>query len=177
MSHLVTTRHGVDIVIRRYCNDDIDAVHHMMLEPAVIRGILQIPHSSREARRAHFDQSLADDNNAIMLVAEVDGAVVGCAALHRNTRPRTQHVATLGMNVRHAWHGNGIGGALLDEIIDLCDNWLQVRRVELTVFIDNEPAIGLYRSRGFEVEGTHRMFAFREGTYADAHTMARVRPS
>lgn len=176
MSLRVTTRHDVDVVIRRYCSDDIDAVHDMLLEPAVIRGILQIPHSSREVRRARFDQSLADGNDSIMLVAEVDGAVVGCASLIRNTRPRMQHAATLGMNVRESWHGKGIGGALLDEIIDMCDKWLQVRRVDLTVFIDNEPAIGLYRSRGFEVEGTHRMFAFREGEYVDAHAMARVRP-
>ena len=32
----------------------------------------------------------------------------------------------------------------------------------------------LYRKFGFEIEGTHRKYAFRDGAYVDAHTMARV---
>ena len=33
----------------------------------------------------------------------------------------------------------------------------------------------LYKKLGFEIEGTHRKFAFREGEYADCYAMARVR--
>ena len=175
MSPVVTTRHGVDVVVRRYRTDDIDAVHEILLEPAIIHGILQLPHSSFDARKKHFESWLSGGNEHIMLVAEVDGTIVGGASVHRNVRPRMQHVAAIGMNVSEAWHGKGIGGALMDELLRLADNWLQIRRVELSVFVDNEPAIGLYRSRGFEVEGTHRMFAFRDGEFVDAYTMARVR--
>ncbi len=60
-------------------------------------------------------------------------------------------------------------------LIDAADNWLNLSRLELTVFTDNEPALKLYQNLGFVIEGTHKKFAFRDGEYIDAHTMARVR--
>jgi putative acetyltransferase len=43
------------------------------------------------------------------------------------------------------------------------------------VYTDNEAALRLYKKLGFEIEGTHRKYAFRDGQYVDAFTMARVR--
>jgi RimJ/RimL family protein N-acetyltransferase len=40
----------------------------------------------------------------------------------------------------------------------------------------NATAIALYEKFGFEVEGTHRRFAFRKGEYVDAYSMARLKP-
>jgi putative acetyltransferase len=59
--------------------------------------------------------------------------------------------------------------------IDLADNWLNLRRLELEVFVDNEPAIQLYKKFGFTIEGTLVEFAFRDGRYVDTFTMARLR--
>jgi L-phenylalanine/L-methionine N-acetyltransferase len=64
---------------------------------------------------------------------------------------------------------------LMDAMIDLADNWLNLRRIELTVYADNEPAVRLYQKFGFEVEGTLRNYAFRDGQLIDALSMARVR--
>jgi L-phenylalanine/L-methionine N-acetyltransferase len=36
--------------------------------------------------------------------------------------------------------------------------------------------IALYEKFGFEVEGTHRRLAFRDGEYVDAYSMARLKP-
>ena len=63
----------------------------------------------------------------------------------------------------------------LEALIELADNWLDLRRLELTVFADNAPAITLYERFGFAREGLHRAHAFREGTYADALAMGRLR--
>jgi len=67
-----------------------------------------------------------------------------------------------------------VGTALLAAAIDIADNWMGYRRLELTVYTDNAAAIALYRKFGFEIEGTHRGYAFRNGAYVDAHTMARL---
>jgi site-specific DNA recombinase len=40
----------------------------------------------------------------------------------------------------------------------------------------NAIAIALYEKFGFEVEGTHRRLAFRDGEYVDAYSMARLKP-
>ena len=52
----------------------------------------------------------------------------------------------------------------------------QILRIELTVFSDNARAISLYRKFGFVVEGTLVGYAYRNGRYVDAYTMARLRP-
>jgi putative acetyltransferase len=79
------------------------------------------------------------------------------------------------MMVRDDWRGKGIGTALMQAVIDLTDRWLNLTRIELTVFTDNESAIALYRKFGFEIEGTLRKYAFRDGAFVDAYSMARVK--
>ena len=61
--------------------------------------------------------------------------------------------------------------------LDLADNWLNFVRLELTVYTDNAVALALYRKFGFEVEGTLKSYAFRNGRFIDAYTMARISPS
>jgi putative acetyltransferase len=78
------------------------------------------------------------------------------------------------MAVRDDWQGRGVGSALMAAAIDLADNWLGFRRLELTVYVDNAAALALYRRFGFEVEGTLRQYALRAGAFVDAYTMARL---
>lgn len=68
------------------------------------------------------------------------------------------------------------GDALLNEILDLADHWLMLVRVELEGFSDNEGAIRLYESLGFQKEGLKRMATVRGGRYVDEYLMARLRP-
>ena len=79
------------------------------------------------------------------------------------------------MAVRDDWQGKGVGTALMEAALDLADNWLNLTRIELEVYIDNTAGIALYKKFGFEIEGTHRGYAFREGRYVDAYSMARVK--
>ncbi len=81
------------------------------------------------------------------------------------------------MCVHDEWQGKGIGKALMSAGLDLADKWLNLTRLELEVYTDNEPAIRLYEGFGFEREGTLRQHAFRDGHYVDSYMMARLRPS
>jgi putative acetyltransferase len=109
-------------------------------------------------------------------VAEIDGTVVGNLGLHSMAKsPRRRHAGYVGMSVHDAWHRHGVGTALMSAAIDLADNWLQYTRLELTVYVDNPGALALYRKCGFEIEGTLRQYAFRDGKYVDAYTMARLK--
>ena len=69
-----------------------------------------------------------------------------------------------------------VGDLLMAAAIEQADRWLGVLRLELTVYADNTRAIALYRRHGFEMEGTLRAFALRDGVYVDAYAMARIHP-
>lgn len=154
---------------------DVEAVAEILSCPGVIAGTIQLPLRSIEARReqiAHY----ASDPHSHSLVAELDGRVVGTLGLHVESSPRRCHCGNIGMAVHDSFQQRGIGSALMAAMLDLADNWLGLRRVELTVYVDNAPAIHLYEKFGFVIEGTARQFAFRGGAYADAYHMARLRP-
>jgi L-phenylalanine/L-methionine N-acetyltransferase len=88
---------------------------------------------------------------------------------------RRRHAGYVGLVVHEKWHAKGVGTALMNALIDVADNWLNLSRLELTVFTDNEEAVRLYKKLGFAIEGTNRKFAFRDGQYADCYMMARLR--
>ncbi len=103
------------------------------------------------------------------------GEVVGHLALSVYANPRTRHSGHFGIAVRDDWQGRGVGTALVRAALDIADNWLNLTRLDLRVYVDNAPAIALYERFGFVKEGTHRRFALRDGEYVDAHVMARLR--
>jgi len=79
------------------------------------------------------------------------------------------------MSVHPAYRNRGVASALMAEMVSLCDNWLRIERSELTVFVDNAPALAVYRKFGFETEGTGKQYALRNGEYIDAFFMARMK--
>jgi L-phenylalanine/L-methionine N-acetyltransferase len=161
------------VAIRRATTDDAEAFCAVFAQPRAMAGTLQLPYPSAELWRKRIADLPSDD---FVLAAEVDGEVVGNAGLHASGRGRRRHVANIGMSVRDDWQGRGIGTALLAALIDVADNWLNYHRLRLEVYTDNAAAIALYRKFGFEVEGTLREDAFRDGRYVDAYTMGRLRP-
>ena len=163
----------MQITIRHAEPDDYEALHRIFSGPRVIAGTLQLPLPSAEMWRKRVSEK---PENLYSLVACADGEVVGNLGLETQpTRWRRRHVGQIGMAVRDDWQGKGIGTALMEAALDLADNWLNLTRVELSVFTENAAAIALYEKFGFEVEGTHRRYAFRNGEYVDAYSMARVR--
>ncbi len=160
---------GLVIRARRPADaEDIVMLHNL---PGYRYGTLRTPHHTPDEIRKSIESQPA---NMTGLIAFIDGRVVGDAGLTRLANRRV-HVGSIGMGVHDAYVGKGIGRALIGEILALADNWFNLRRIELTVYVDNDPAIRLYEKNGFVTEGHLREFAFRDGTYVDAYTMARLK--
>lgn len=163
----------MDITIRRAEPDDADAITAIHAGPIAMRNTLQLPYPTTELWRKRLADPL---DGHYHLVACVDGEVVGNIGLGtKPNSPRRRHVGSIGMSVRDDWQGKGLGTALMKAAVDLADNWLNLTRLELDVFTDNEPAIGLYKKFGFVIEGTCAAYAFRDGEYVDVYLMARLR--
>jgi putative acetyltransferase len=160
-----------EILIRAREPDDAEAIAEIFACPSVVAGTLQLPFRSLDERR----ELLAQRHDGVHhLVAEIDGSVVGTLGLHVETPPRRRHCGGIGMAVHDRFQRQRVGSALLAAAIDLADNWLGLRRLELTVYPDNTAGIRLYEKFGFVVEGTARDFALRDGVFVDALMMARI---
>ena len=161
--------------IRRAEPDDSAALYEMFTSPKVYEGTLQVPYPSREMWR----QRLAEPGDGrYNLAAVVGDRVVGMLGVQTFPgRPRRRHVGEIDIVVHEEFQGKGVGSALMRAGLDLADNWLNLTRLELEVYTDNEAAIHLYERFGFEREGTLRQHAFRDGRYVDSYFMARLRSS
>jgi putative acetyltransferase len=164
----------MDITVRRAEPGDFEGLWRNFCDESAYSGTLQLPHPSREVWRRRLAEPA---EGRYILVACAGEEIVGNAGLHpAGDSPRRAHALAVGMAVPAAWQGRGVGTALLGALTGLADGWLNVWRLELTVYTDNERAIALYRRFGFEVEGTLRAYALRDGRYVDALAMARLRP-
>lgn len=165
------------ITIRRAVARDAAAIAAYMSEPSVFGGLLQMPYPTEEMWNKRLTDGAVPGSADLTLVAELDGTPVGCGGLHAfGPAVRRRHAMGLGLSVAVAAQRKGVGGALMAALCDYADRWVGLRRIELTVYTDNDTAVRLYRRFGFDIEGTFKGFALRDGVYVDAHSMARVHP-
>jgi putative acetyltransferase len=163
-----------NLIIRRAEPDDHLALYEIFKNPKLYGGTMQLPYPSREVWRKRLAEPA---EGSINLAAVVGDRVVGMLGLETfPNRPRRRHAGRIGISVDAEFQGKGVGSALMAAAIDLADNWLNLTRLELEVYADNEAAIHLYERFGFTYEGTMRQHAFRDGEYVDSNMMARLRP-
>ncbi len=160
------------LTIRRAEPDDSDAVYEMFTASSVYTGTLQLPYPSREYWRRRLSENT---DSVYSLVAIIEGRIIGMADVAPFNRPRRNHAGAIGISVHANWQGKGVGKELMRAIVNLADNWLNLKRLELEVYADNEAAIRLYERFGFEVEGRLRQHAYRDGQYVDSIVMGRLR--
>ncbi|QDQ84640.1 GNAT family N-acetyltransferase [Paraburkholderia megapolitana] len=159
------------LTLRALCPADAEQLHVLMGLPASMHGNPLKPFATLASTREYIEK-LGESQIAIM--ATVGDTLVGEAGLMSN-KGRRAHSGSISIGVHDAWHRRGIGRALMTELLDLADNWLGLRRVELRVFADNHAAIALYRAFGFEVEARRRGAVLRDGVLIDDYFMARLR--
>jgi ribosomal protein S18 acetylase RimI-like enzyme len=104
-------------------------------------------------------------------VALEDASVVGWCYIALKPRPTLRHSGILGMGVLREYRGRGIGRALMDATLQAAKA-KGIRRVELTVRVDNEPAKRLYERFGFVTEGLCKRHMHVDGEFVDSWLMA-----
>ena len=160
-----------DLIIRPILPQDAETLWMIARQEGVIETTMALPSLRLEQRQKSI--SALGENDHYM-VAERAGEVVGVAGLTVGTG-RTRHSGSLFIYVARQQQGQGIGTRLMQALLDLADNWLLLRRVELTVLTEYEGAKRLYERLGFVVEGCRKMSMIAQGELKDEWLMARYR--
>jgi RimJ/RimL family protein N-acetyltransferase len=137
--------------------------------PGIYRRETPTLEEEREFIRAHLLP------NAVLLLAEKAGEIVGEVGFQGRTLPQERHVGTFGIAVARDHRGQGIGTALIEALIA----WAPQRgitRIEGEAFSVNERAMGLYKRLGFQEEGRRRGAVYVDGEICDVVMLGLLLP-
>lgn len=94
-----------------------------------------------------------ENSNTTYIVAKENNQVVGFAGIMTCLDEATLN----NIVVKKSCRGRGIGGELLDSLIDLCSD-LKMKTLTLEVNVSNIPAIKLYEKFGFKNLGIRKNY-------------------
>jgi len=161
-----------DITFRPPVLEDAASLHAFSIDPLVGQFTLRLPSRELEESKSRL-QNPPPGLHGLHAVYQQE--VVGWVYLFHDQKPRQMHTGSVAIAVHPRFWGLGVGTRLMEMILDVADNWLNLKRVELDVNTDNLPAVRLYEKLGFEVEGTRRMHVYGNGRWADSHIMSRIK--
>ena len=109
-----------------------------------------------------------------VLVADLDGAVVGWASLNQfNPRPAYNHVADFSVYVERGMRGKGIGRELLEALIERA-RAIGFHKMVLAAMAFNDAGLGLYRRAGFSRVGIYKEHGQLDGRWVDVVIMEKL---
>ena len=115
--------------------------------------------------------------NSVFLVARVGRPIVGFLTVQGGYRRVQRHTAKLEVMIDVSARGRGIGRALMRAAIEWCEHNELLSKLGLNVFANNERAIALYQSLGFQKEGYRaKEFRMDDGTWRDELLLYRDVP-
>ena len=124
------------------------------------------------AEERRYLKAIRRHNYAAVLVAELDGRIVGRLSIGRESHPASEHVADVGLMVAEGYRRRGVGRALMEG----AEAWARAvgaLKMELHVFPHNKAALALYDQIGYRRVGTRHGHFRRSDGYADAILMEK----
>ncbi len=104
-------------------------------------------------QEGRFLEEKTKSANETEIIALVDDTVVGSAGIEAvGQKHKVRHRAEFGISVLKEYWGLGLGKALINACVK-CAKEAGYKQLELNVVADNERAVSLYRSMGFEEFG------------------------
>jgi RimJ/RimL family protein N-acetyltransferase len=159
-----------DINYRLSVITDFDSVYDLYMDEISNRFLTYDPMQKPEFIGI-FDELLQSNT---LYLAEIENEVVGSFRLIPKTYRQEHTVYLGGFVVGHQYKGRGIGAAMLRHIKTFTLE-KGMKRIELTVNLENALAIALYKKAGFEIEGLLKSsYHLTDGKYYDEYLMGLV---
>ena len=121
-------------------------------------------------KEKEFLQNIQSSILEKIFLFEIENKIVGMCSIEGINKIRIKHRVDLAITVLKNYWGNKIGEKLIDYAIEYCKSNC-IKKIELTVRIDNKRALKLYKKFGFEIEGEIKNFIYLNGNYYNCYCM------
>lgn len=151
-------KNGKELHLRNVAKEDAQKVCDLFrLTHGQTDFLLAYPEESSFTVRQEeeFLNGLLESPREIMLLAELDGSLAGCASVCAvGSKYKVCHRAEFGISVDKAFWNLGVGRALTQAAIE-CAKTAQYSYLELSVVANNDRAVRMYQKAGFQEYGIH----------------------
>jgi GNAT superfamily N-acetyltransferase len=164
----------LDLIIRPATLDDTADLQRFAskLFGEDLPGIFRRPVPTLDEEAA-FIRTHIEPANSTILVATIDGSVVGLLDFLGGSLQEETHAGTFALSVDGDHRGQGIGTALLEALVA----WAPphgITRIQAWAWMSNPRALVLYERLGFEREGLCRSALMVDGQPVDVVLVARL---
>lgn len=129
-----------------------------------------------EQEIAHIENVNKNDNS-LMLLGIVGDKIVSIAHIGCSNSKRIMHNSEIAISVKKDYWGQGVGTAVMTELINFAKNHIFIKNVSLRVKATNINAIKLYKKCGFNQIGVHKNYFYINDKYYDSLLMdLQVKP-
>jgi len=167
-----------DVLLRNARAEDAEnLLHYLKATAEETRFLSREPNETEDMtieQETEFIRSRNESSTDMFLVAERGNELVGtCSFMGKGNFRRYAHRCDIGIALYQKYWGQGIGTAMLTEILSAAKQ-AGYEQAELEVVSDNWSAIQLYEKIGFQKYGTfpHNM-KYADESYADAEWMLK----
>lgn len=148
-------REEINITIREAIPNDAEQVAAVLQQVGRETPYLVMDGTGAAIEVEELAQNFADlyeSINNVLMVAIIDGKIVGTASVGASNKKRMEHLGEVGISVLKDYWGFGLGRAMMDSLVEWAIEGGIIRRLELTVQQRNQRAIQLYEKIGFQTE-------------------------
>jgi len=114
-----------------------------------------------------YIKNISNNPNTLMILGVIDSNIVGCASISRSGIERIDHNSEVAISVKKDYWRNGIGNAIMEELIRVVKEQDTIKNIGLGVNANNKNAISMYEKLGFVKVGVHKDYFNINGNYVD----------
>jgi RimJ/RimL family protein N-acetyltransferase len=165
--------YGERIVFRAIEQQDLPDYVEWLNDPQVLEYFGTYSPLSLPQEEKWYEEMLQDRSFCVFAI-EFEGQHVGGAGLSAIDGRTASAEAGLFIGRPEMW-GQGLGFDVLQTLLRFGFAQMNLNRIYLRVFAENERAVHLYEKLGFQHEGRWRQAEFRHGRYHDLLWMSVLR--
>lgn len=114
-----------------------------------------------------YIQNMNNDENTLMILGIIDDNIMSISHISSPNRKRIAHNSEISISVKKDYWKNGMGSAVMKELIRFAQKRGTIKNISLGVKSSNRNAIMLYEKFGFKPIGIHRNYFNVEGDLDD----------